>query len=224
MSVKAGMVLVAVALAACGGGGAPDEAQAQVAAARSYDVAGVSIGMDAKAAEAALESAGWQVKGYAGHDWKQTVDKAVAYQRHQPFYSPPAGIGGYAGTKGAEEIDVELHPTPDGGRVAKVTYRAPIAGRTSAGFRAELAKRYGQPTFARAPLYRDGAVWCSRGDAKCVGTRIPARLPYLTASYDDGSGGRVKLILAEGSAAEAGWTAQRDAAVEAKMGGAKSSF
>lgn len=224
MSVKAGMVLAAVALAACGGSGAPDAAQAQVAAARVYDVAGVSIGMDARAAEAALRAAGWQISGYPGHDWTQTVNKAVAYQRHQPFYSPPAGVGGYSGTKGVEEINVELHPTADGGRVAKVTYRAPIAGRTSSAFRSELSKRYGPPTVAQAPLYRDGAIWCSGGDAKCVGTRVPARLPYLIAAYDDGSGGRVKLILSEGSAAEAAWAAQRDAAVKGKIGGAKASF
>lgn len=217
MTFRIGAMAAVALLAACGSqGGGSAEAQAQVAT-TPLEVAGVSIGMPQKRVEQVLEAAGWSLQSSPGHGWKQTIEREVARQNRAPIFPTPDAIGGWVARKGNEALEITLRPTTEGATVEKVIYRAPIAGRTSAQFRSEMVKRYGRPTIDKAPLYGDGAVWCSAGDPRCVGTKAPARLPWLTAAYNDGSRGRVTIILADGTAGQRAWEAARDGAMRASV-------
>lgn len=206
------MVLVAVA---CGAGGFAAVARSPVGAASRLDVAGVTPGMAAADAERILRGGGWSLEPYRDDSWKKTVEKARARQRGQFVTGAPDGLGGWDGRKGEERLEVRLHPTPGGGIVEGVVYRAPLAGRTSARFRSDLAQRYGTPTVSNASLYRDGAVWCSAGDAECARGRGGGRLPYIVSAFDEAASGQVRLMLFEGSSAKASWERMRDAAAGA---------
>lgn len=221
MTFRIATMAFAALLAACGSQGSSNEAQAQTAS-KPLEIAGISIGMSAKRVEALLKNEGWSLRPFRGFTWEQAVERVVARERGSITVGSD-GIGGWNALKGDEEIVVSLHPTPDGGVVAEVLYMAPVAGRTPAEFKAELAKRFGSPTIAKA-IYADSGVWCGAGDPKCVGGRVEARLPYLKAAYNENGQGRVKLQLAEGSEATRAWEDQRTAAVRAKMKGAKASF
>lgn len=210
MGFRGGMMVLAAVI--CGAGGFAAGARPPVGAASRLDVAGLTPGMAAADAERVLRSGGWSLEPFRDDSWKMTLDKVRARQRGQFVTGASDGLGGWDGRKGDERLEVRLHPTPGGGIVEGVVYRAPLAGRTSARFRSELAQRYGSPTLPKASLYRDGAVWCSAGDSECARGRGGGRLPYIVSAFDEAASGQVRLMLFEGSAAKAAWERQRDAA------------
>ena len=192
-------------------GAAPVVAQAPTA--KPLDVAGVRPGMTADAALALLKRDGWSVQPVEGDTWDETVARAVDRRRgtFTTISAPKTGIGGYKASKGEESVSVEVHPTPQGGEVGTVSYRAPWAGRPFEQLRADLHRRYGTPTF-EPPAGRQGRIVYQRQG------RIG---PVL--SFEPESGGPI-IQLTEGVPAEQAWLAAVDRAVSAKLGTPKTSF
>lgn len=225
MTARTAMAAAILLLGACGSGKAgSDEASAPPSGTRPLEVAGIRIGMTAKSAQTALGAAGWKLRPFLGDSWKVTVDRLVASRRAASLGQAPDGLGGWDASKGDETLAVFLRPAADGGRVSKLIYRAPIAGRSSTEFRAQLASRYGPPASAASPLVADGAVWCSPDEAGCTRPGTAPERPTLASAFNDGTGGRVSLQLNEGASDVRAWERKRDAAVKAASGSPATSF
>jgi hypothetical protein len=121
-------------LAACGSATmASEDAQAKTAAAttKPLDIAGLCPGMKTTDALALVKQGGWAVRANPGDSWAETVEQAVAQRLQKlPPSSKRTGVYSYSATKGEETLSFNIDPTPDGGRVGLVQYRAPQAGRT----------------------------------------------------------------------------------------------
>lgn len=209
-------------LAACGSASVVEnEAAAQASrAAKPLIVAGVSIGMSASDARAALERDGWDVEAFPGLDWATTVRKEVVRQRNLPVYDfPRRGLESLRATKGDETIVVEFHPVTSGAKVSKVAYSAPTAGRTKEQLRGQLVERYGTPSRSAPPQSNLLMDWCTGGE-KCR-SAYGATKPAMHAEED--SYRKLELLLLEGVDAERTWQAELQGAVGREMP-AKSSF
>ena len=174
----------------------------------TLDIAGIRPGMKAADAVALLRRAGWTVTADPGNSWAEVVEEAVARRRNQiPPTSARSGVYNYNGVKGEETVRVNIVPTPDGGRVGVVGYRAPEAGRSYAQIRAEVIARYGPSIYGPrqgvliAPQGKDGA----------------------TMSLEVDSTG-MHLMLLPGSAADREARALVDRAVTARLGAVGKSF
>lgn len=198
-------------LAVSGTASAPCEAQSVKTAPKPtklLDVAGIRPGMKAADAVAILRRTGWTVTADPGNSWAEVVEEAVARRRNQiPPTSARSGVYDYNGVKGEETVRVNIVPTPDGGRVGVVGYRAPEAGRSYAQIRAEVIARYGPSIYGPrqgvliAPQGKDGA----------------------TMSLEVDSTG-MHLMLLPGSAADREARALVDRAVSARLGTVGKSF
>lgn len=209
-------------LAACGSASVVENgASAQASsAAKPLVIAGVSIGMSATAARAALARDGWNVEAFPGLDWATAVRKEVVRQRNLPVYDfPRRGMESLRATKEDETIVVEFHPVASGAKVSKVAYSAPTAGRTKEQLRAQLVERYGMPTRSAPPQSNLLMDWCTGGE-KCRSAYGAAK-PAMHAEED--SYRKLQLLLLEGVDAERAWQEELQSAVGREMP-AKSSF
>lgn len=188
---------------------AHNEARAQATAAKPLDIAGVRPGMSAAASLEVLDSAGWTIEVFPGPSWEEAVDLAVAQRLNKSttFLPQRSGVHSYRGTKGEETISFEVKPTPEGGRVGSVSYRAPQAGRTYEQIKGEVARRYGAPT--------------SAPERSLSIARQGKEGPSL-ALHVDSTG--MQLILTAGIAADREARAIVDKAVNAKIGAVGQSF
>ncbi len=186
-----------------------NEAQAAVAAARTFDIAGVRPGMKAAEAVAILERGGWAIETHKGDSWNEAVERAVdrRLDRMTGMYTPQTGVEGYRGTKSEESVSVSITPSPDGGRVGQISYHAPQAGRSDQQIRADVIRRYGAPTSSPRQRLRIAP----QGDAG------------QALTLDLGSTGMM-LMLVPGSIADRAAQATLDRAVDAKVGKVGTSF
>lgn len=209
-------------LAACGSASVVENGAAAQAssATKPLVIAGVSIGMSATAAQAALARDGWNVEAFPGLDWATAVRKEVVRQRNLPVYDfPRQGIESLRATKGDETIVVKFHPVPSGAKVSTVAYSAPTAGRTKEQLRTQLVERYGTPTRSAPPQSNLLMDWCTSGE-KCRSAYGAAK-PAVHA--DEDSYRKLQLLLLEGVDAERAWQEELQRAVGRDMP-AKSSF
>lgn len=176
--------------------------------AKTLDIAGIRPGMKGADAVVLLQKTGWTVTADPGNSWAEVVEEAVARRRNQiPPTSARSGVYNYNAAKGEETVRVNIVPTPDGGRVGVVGYRAPEAGRSYAQIRAEVIARYGPSIYGPrqrvliAPQGKDGA----------------------TMSLEVDSTG-MHLMLLPGSAADREARALVDRAVSARLGTVGKSF
>ncbi len=198
-------------LAVSGTASVPSVAQPQKTAlntVKALDIAGIRPGMKATDAVALLQRTGWTVNADPGNSWLEVVEEAVARRRNEiPPTSAQSGVYNYNAAKGEETVRVNIVPTPDGGRVGVVGYRAPEAGRSYAQIRAEVIARYGPSIYGPrqgvliAPQGKDGA----------------------TMSLEVDSAG-MHLMLLPGSAADREARALVDRAVTARLGAVGKSF
>lgn len=176
--------------------------------AKMFDIAGIRPGMKVADAVALLQRTGWTVRANPGDSWAEVVADAVARRRDQmPPNSARSGVYSYSAAKGEESVSLNVTPTPDGGRVGLVQYRAPQAGRSHEQIRAEVIARYGPSIYGPrqrvmiAPQGEDGA----------------------TMSLEVDSTG-MRLMLLPGSAADREARALVDRAVTARLGAVGKSF
>ncbi len=209
-------------LAACGSASVVDnDAAAQATSVtKPLVIAGISIGMSATTAQAALARDGWNVEAFPGLDWPTTVRKEVVRQRNLSIYDfPRQGAESLRATKGDETIVVQFHPVPSGAKVSKVAYSAPTSGRTKEQLRTQLIERYGTPTRSAPPQSNLDMDWCTGGE-KCRSAYGAAK-PAMHA--DEDSYRKLQLLLLEGVDAERAWQAELQRAVGHEIP-AKSSF
>lgn len=190
---------------------APCEAQSVKTAPKPtklLDIAGIRPGMKATDAVALLRRTGWTVSADPGNSWLEVVEEAVARRRNEiPPTSARSGVYDYNAAKGEETVRVNIVPTPDGGRVGLVQYRAPQAGRSHEQIRAEVIARYGPSIYGPrqrvliAPQGKDGE----------------------TMSLEVDSTG-MRLTLSPSSAADREARALVDRAVTARLGAVGTSF
>lgn len=190
---------------------APCEAQSVKTAPKPtklLDIAGIRPGMRATDAVALLRRTGWTVSADPGNSWLEVVEEAVARRRNEiPPTSARSGVYDYNAAKGEETVRVNIVPTPDGGRVGLVQYRAPQAGRSHEQIRAEVIARYGPSIYGPrqrvliAPQGKDGE----------------------TMSLEVDSTG-MRLTLSPSSAADREARALVDRAVTARLGAVGTSF
>jgi hypothetical protein len=214
MIMRTGTVLAATLLAACGSMAAPGNgAQAQVAAtsAKPLAIAGIKIGMEGTTAASVLKRDGWVVTAVPGDTWKEAVADKVHRQRNHGVSTAytRTGVGGYMAEKWDEMLSVTLVPTPRGGVVDLVDYRAPYAGRTFEDIRRQLVAKFGPPTSAPRPGATGFVLWRANPDADSV--------------LFDGAAREVSFGLHSGRSESAARKAALDGAVALQMG-TKSSF
>ncbi|WP_231420682.1 hypothetical protein [Sphingomonas sp. Leaf205] len=198
-------------LAACGSATvASEDAQAMTAAAttKPLDIAGIRPGMKTADALALVKQGGWAVRANPGDSWAETVEQAVAQRLQKlPPSSKRTGVYSYSASKGEETLSFNIDPTPDGGRVGLVQYRAPQAGRTYAQIRTEVIGRYGPSIYGP----RQGVLIAPRGkDGETLSLEV------------DSTGMHLTLMPAAAAASEA--RAVIDRAVTAKVGSVGKSF
>lgn len=210
MNVKVGVVLGAALLAACGSGKATTaktDARATTTT-RPLEIAGLRPGMPASQVRPILEAAGWKVEAFPGEDWNEFVRHKADIRLRKPItirYSSD-GVQLFRARKGEEDVYATISPTPQGGQVKVVGYRAPQAGRSLEQIRSEIAKRYGPLPYSRGEkLY---------GDPK---GEDPALELVLNSEG-------MKLTLNEGGRASNAWQAMLDRAVNEKVGAVGSSY
>lgn len=186
-----------------------NEAQAAVAATRTFDIARVRPGMKAAEAAAILERGGWTIETHKGDSWNEAVERAADrwLNRMTEMYKPQTGVAGYRGTKSEERVSVGITPSPDGGRVSQISYHAPQAGRSDQQIRADVIRRYGPPTSGPRQRLRIAP----QGDAGQA----------LTLDVE-ATGMILKLV--PGSIADRAAQATFDRAVDAKVGKVGTSF
>jgi len=176
--------------------------------AKTLDIAGIRPGMKGADAVVLLQKTGWTVSADPGNSWLEVVEEAVARRRNEiPPTSARSGVYDYNAAKGEETVRVNIVPTPDGGRVGLVQYRAPQAGRSHEQIRAEVISRYGPSIYGPrqrvliAPQGKDGE----------------------TMSLEVDSTG-MRLTLSPSSAADREARALVDRAVTARLGAVGTSF
>ncbi|MGT2515148.1 hypothetical protein ACVOMT_13770 [Sphingomonas panni] len=132
--IKTMMIPTMLLLAVSGTASVPSVAQPLETALNSvktFDIAGIRPGMKAADAVALLRRTGWTVSADPGNSWLEVVEEAVARRRNEiPPTSARSGVYAYNAAKGEETVRANIVPTPDGGRVGLVQYRAPQAGRS----------------------------------------------------------------------------------------------
>ena len=191
----------------------PAEGQA-TAGARSaaYNIAGVRIGMTLDEARRVLESKGFKTEvTMKGHSFEEKVAEEIAKVRRTGFaQSNTAGAVEVTARKPGEQVVVSVAPGPNGGSIKHVSYFPEPTGRSVEELRAQMIKRYGQPT----QTVQNVMLWCAASDP-CDWRRNAK--PSL--SYNG-----VSLSLEPGAEAKAAAKATLDAAVRAKVGNPTSSF
>lgn len=176
--------------------------------AKTLDIAGIRPGMKTADAVALLQRTGWTVRTNPGDSWAEVVADAVARRRDQiPPTSARSGVYSYSAAKGEESVSLNVTPTPDGGRVGLVQYRAPQAGRSHEQIRAEVIARYGPSIY---------------GPRQRVLIAPQGKLGETMSLEVDSTG--MHLTLSPSSAADREARALVDRAVTARLGAVGTSF
>lgn len=183
-------------------------AQPVKTAPKPLDIAGIRPGMKTADAVAHLRRTGWTVTADPGNSWLEVVEEAVARRRNEiPPTSARSGVYDYNAAKGEETVRVNIVPTPDGGRVGLVQYRAPQAGRSHEQIRAEVIARYGPSIYGP----RQRLLIAPQG-----------KLGETLSLEVDSTG--MRLTLSPSSAADREARALVDRAVTARLGAVGTSF
>lgn len=176
--------------------------------AKMFDIAGIRPGMKAADVVALLQRTGWTVSADPGDSWLEVVEEAVARRRNDiPPTSARSGVYNYNAAKGEETVRANIVPTPDGGRVGLVQYRAPQAGRSHEQIRAEVIARYGPSIYGP----RQRLLIAPQG-----------KLGETMSLEVDSTG--MRLTLSPSSAADREARALVDRAVTARLGAVGTSF
>lgn len=175
---------------------------------KTLDIAGIRPGMKPVDAVALLQRTGWTVNADPGNSWLEVVEEAVARRRNEiPPTSAQSGVYNYNAAKGEETVRVNIVPTPDGGRVGLVQYRAPQAGRSHEQIRAEVIARYGPSIY---------------GPRQRVLIAPQGKLGEMMSLEVDSTG--MRLTLSPSSAADREARALVDRAVTGRLGAVGTSF
>jgi hypothetical protein len=132
----------------------------RAAAAPSYSVSGISIGMTVEQVKAAARSGNLQVSDSTP---TETFAQAVDLAQHRPV-ALQSGIRTLTLTNGiGNRVFVKFTQFPDGGRVSYLRFTVPKASYTPDEAVAEMTKRYGKLTDAiRAPMVSGLLTrWCA---------------------------------------------------------------
>jgi hypothetical protein len=214
MSHRTNLIALSALATLSGCGTGPSDA----APARSFDVAGVTIGASPADVERKLRSEGWKVTVVKGPDWEQAIQKEIDRQTLAFRYIDARGVAGIRADKGTETLQIDLHPTAAGAKVGRILYQSPVAGRSLAQFMEEVARRYGKPTGPDRTFPRT-VIYCQAGEKDCASGR--AQQAFLVARFNMGPNGN-EIVLDEGLAATERARSELAAAVRAKSGKASS--
>lgn len=212
------MAASALLATACGQSGAGGSAaEAKTAAARVLDVGGVTIGMPIAEARRMLEAKGYRMSTTNGPGWNAALAMEIEKAKGNPY--PPggdrSGITALYADKDGEQIGMtSITPTPGGGAVDVVSYKASLSGRSKEEMRASVRAKYGKPTMDDGKGFM---LWCAVGD-----TCLPDKNRQPRLRYQDGA--EAELSLDPGLDHVEAVRNRMKAAVVAKVGKPKTSF
>ena len=179
------------------------------AAVAEFDVAGVKLGMTHDEVVTALEEKAFSIRSTSEQkDWDARLSDEMERRGYQG--NSEGRIVGMIRAKGPqdESIDVWYAATPEGARVASVSYSAKPDRITRDAFLAGLKSKYGDATTDNGAR----KIYCTIGEEKCTPLFGSDQLPNLRVQMD--SALLYSIDLSEGREAKSRRRAEFTTALE----------